>query len=50
MKARVHHFQTEVALAHVAKRSHAPAGSESLLLTRIEVEKTQHELRRAVFE
>jgi hypothetical protein len=39
----------EVPLAHFAEHPHALAGSERLLLTRVEVEESKHELRSAVY-
>jgi hypothetical protein len=45
---RMHDLKTEVAGAHVAEHAHALAGLQRLLLTGIEREEAQHELRFAI--
>src|SRR5215472_15626448 len=50
MKAWVDHLQPEIAFAHVSESAHAPADRKRLLLARIEVEETQHELGLVVLD
>src|SRR5205814_10310491 len=50
MKARVHHLQSEVSLAHVAERAHALADGKRFLVAGIEMEETQDQLCVSVLE